>query len=187
MCSLPCIWLVLLPHWQHCNGAYLMLDWNNACTESLRAVCEGFVDVSISSSLSKTHWEEGERGREICLIERNSSHGTPTEFPLRLRPNQWSLCAHLSEFLSPLDTTLSVPCNPGPTITSLSCFGTLWDPMTTSAKFQQGSLPTSVYSMANLMGRYGDVVVYSYCESYCNWCQTHSKGRNDTDQFNHQL
>lgn len=117
MCSLPCISLVLLPRWQNCNGAYLMLDWNNACTESLRAACEGFVDVSISSV---TNPLRRERGR-VQLFPRNSNW-----IPAASQPNQWSLCARWSEFHSPLHTALSVPCNPGPAIVSLPCYETLW-------------------------------------------------------------
>lgn len=43
------------------------------------------------------------------LFQRNSKR-----IPAETRPNQWSLCAHLLDFLLPLDTALSVPGNPGP-------------------------------------------------------------------------
>lgn len=123
--SFKIFWLAcisVVPWFYHCNCPYIMVDWIYAGAELLTAACEGFVVVSIYSSLSQTYWEEG----EIRLTERNSSHGTPTGFPLRLGQTNGSLCARLSDFLSPLDTAFSVPCNPGPTVASSACYGTLW-------------------------------------------------------------
>lgn len=55
--------------------------------------------------------EEREIDLSHCaqLFPRNSNR-----IPTETRPNQCSLCAHLLDFPSPLDTALSVPCNPGP-------------------------------------------------------------------------
>lgn len=62
---------------------------------------------------SKLYEKKEERGIDPShcaqLFPRNSNR-----IPTETRPNQCSLCAHLLDFPSPLDTALSVPCNPGP-------------------------------------------------------------------------
>lgn len=62
---------------------------------------------------TKLYEKKEERGIDPShcaqLFPRNSNR-----IPTETRPNQCSLCAHLLDFPSPLDTALSVPCNPGP-------------------------------------------------------------------------
>lgn len=70
---------------------------------------------------SKLYEKKEERGIDPSdcaqLFPRNSNR-----IPTETRPNQCSLCAHLLDFPSPLDTALSVPCNPGPaSASSVDC------------------------------------------------------------------
>lgn len=105
----------------HCNGSYLMLDWNNAII-LLMAVCWCLhLLFSVTNSLRRRRERERDLSHWAQLFPRNSNW-----IPAASQPNQWSLCARLSEFLSTLNTALSVPCHPGPTIVSLPCYGTLW-------------------------------------------------------------
>lgn len=160
-CSLPCISLVKFPRLQHCNGAYVMLDWNNASPELLRAACEAFVDISISSFLSETHWGEGSLSLSSTL---------PTELQLDshcvLTEAMVPLCPSIRDPLSPRHCPL---CALQPR-TNYRLSYLLWDSHDHFSQISMGSLPTSVYSTSNLVGRFGDVVVYSHCKSYNNWC-----------------
>lgn len=149
-CSSPRLSLVWLPSWQH-------LKVPISCEIVLMAALNYWVLLSRplltspSPLLCHKLIEKPERERErdlshwAQLFPRNSNW-----IPAASRPNQWSLCARLSEFLSPLDTALSVPCNPGPTIDSLTCYGSLWTVST-----QRLLLPKLKRFTADLCLQYG--------------------------------
>lgn len=78
--------------------------------------CSGGSALQICSKLYEKEEERGiDPSRCAQLFQRNSRR-----IPTETGPNQWSLCAHLLDFLLPVDTALSVPCNPGPASASSS-------------------------------------------------------------------
>lgn len=84
------------------KGAYFMWDCNNGSTELLSAAFEAIVDVSISSSLSQTHWEAREREGERSVP---LSSTLPTELQL-------DSCCVSAKPMVPLCPSIGVPLSP---------------------------------------------------------------------------